>query len=154
MQHYLVRHAHAVDLAPDAARPLSPEGRAQVARLGAILQPSPAWMPREMWHSPLRRARETATLLAEAAGFAGSLREVAELEPEVDPRMVARRLADSRQPIAVVGHEPHLGMLASLMVVGQPAWPVVQMRKCAVLALDGAGAHWQVAWHLVPELFV
>lgn len=153
MQHYLIRHAHAIDLEPDSARPLSAKGRSQVGRLGAFLQATKAFAPDEIWHSSLWRARETAGLLAAASQFSGPIREVAGLEPEADPAIMARKLADSRRSIAVVGHEPHLGVLASHLLA-QPARPVVQMKKCAALAVDGGGAHWVVSWHLVPELFV
>lgn len=154
MQHYLIRHAHAVDLEPDEARPLSAKGRSQVSKLGALLRGKGALVPDEIWHSSLLRARETAQLLAEAVTYSGPIREVAGLEPEADPLVIARALAGSKRSIAVVGHEPHLGVLASLLIVAQPGRPVVQMKKCAALAIDGGGAYWQVSWHLVPELFV
>lgn len=154
MQHYLIRHAHAIDFEPDAARPLSGKGRSQAVKLGAFLRLNRAFAPDEIWHSSLLRSRETATLLAAAVAFAGSVKEVVGLEPEADPSLMARTLAGSKRSIAVVGHEPHLGVLASLFLIAQPARPVVQMKKCAALAIDGGGAYWQVSWHLVPELFV
>jgi phosphohistidine phosphatase len=154
MQHYLIRHADAVDLTPDEARPLSGKGRSQVAALGVWLRGNGALAPDEIWHSTLLRAQETAKLLAAAVTFSGPVREMAGLEPEADPAVMARALAGSKRSIAVVGHEPHLGVLASILLVAQPARPVVQMRKCAALAIEGGGAYWQVSWHLVPELFV
>lgn len=154
MQHYLIRHAHAIDLAPDEARPLSGKGRTQAAKLGAFLRQGRGFAPDEIWHSSLLRARETAQLLAEAGAFTGLIKQVEGLAPENDPTIIARALAGSQRSIAVVGHEPHLGLLASLLLLAQPARPVVQMKKCAALAIDGGGAYWQVSWHLTPELFV
>ncbi len=154
MQHYLIRHAHAVDLTPDAIRPLSGKGRSQVGRLGEFLRGTKVFSPDEIWHSPLLRAKETAAAIGLALGFTGPVREVAGLEPEADPGLIAQRLRGSRRSIAVVGHEPHLGGLASILIGGNSERPVVHMKKCAALAIEGEGAHWQVSWHLAPELFV
>jgi len=154
MQHYLIRHAHAVDLTPDAIRPLSGKGRAQVGRLGEFLRGKKVLVPDEIWHSPLLRAKETAVMIAQVLSFTGPVREVSGLEPEADPNVIARLLVGSGHSIAVVGHEPHLGGLASILIGGHGARPVVHMKKCAALAIEGGGAYWQVGWHLAPELFV
>ena len=75
-----------------------------------------------------------------------------DLEPDADPRAAARRLKASTRPVAVVGHEPHLSALASLLVAGKTEPPVFVMKKCAVLALEGTGAYWMVRWHVSPEV--
>ncbi len=154
MQHYLIRHADAVDLTPDAFRPLSGKGRTQVGRLSEFLRGNEVFAPDEIWHSSLLRAKETAVIIAQVLRFKGPVREVVALEPEADPDVIARQLAGSTRSIAVVGHEPHLGVLASVLITGQGARPVVHMKKCGALAIEGGGAYWQVDWHLVPELFV
>ncbi|MBL9210131.1 MAG: histidine phosphatase family protein [Opitutaceae bacterium] len=150
---HLVRHAHAVDLADDAARPLSARGREQVRQLGKFLRRTEAFQPEQIWHSPLVRARETATLLARSLRLDAPLVLTPGLAPEDDPRPVARRLRAAAGCIAIVGHEPHLSALASLLLRGRAAPPAVVMRKCAALTLEGAGRHWLVRWHVSPELF-
>jgi phosphohistidine phosphatase len=65
---------------------------------------------------------------------------------------VARRIKAIPRPIAVVGHEPHLSALATLLVVGRAEPPSFLMKKCAALALDGGGDFWSVRWHVSPEL--
>lgn len=154
MQHYIIRHAHAVDLVPDHARTLSSKGRSQVARLAGFLSQGGDFTPDEIWHSPLVRARETAMLLAGPLKLTHSVREMPGLLSDSDPHVIATTLLESQRSIAVVGHEPHLGALASLLVTGKMARPVVVMNTCAALAVDGGGSFWQVRWHLVPELFV
>lgn len=151
MRHFLVRHAHAVDLEPDAARPLSAKGHGQITRLAEFLGRSGAFAPDEIWHSPLVRARETAEALASRLRLEARLREVDGLLPEDDPVGVARRLVQEVRSIALVGHEPQLGAFASLLLA-EPGRPTVVMRKAAVLALEGFGTHWQVEWMLIPEL--
>jgi len=152
---YIIRHADAVSNENDDLRALSAEGRAQVRRLAAFLKRGETMAPDEIWHSPLVRARETATLLAEALDWKGTVRTVPGLRSEDEPSTIAPRLKTPRS-IALVGHEPHLSGLASLLVAGLSEPPVILMRKCAMLALerqrDGEAGCWAVCWHIAPEL--
>ena len=152
MQLYLIRHAHALDGNDDEARPLSGKGRAQVRRVAAFLRASGAFAPAEIWHSPLVRARQTTELLARRLTLAAPRRAVAALMPEVDPRLMVRRLARERRALALVGHDPHLSALASLLVKGVAAPPVFELKKCSVLALERVAGRWVVRWHVTPEL--
>jgi phosphohistidine phosphatase len=149
---YLIRHADAVDLADDAARPLSKRGRHQVEALAHFLRHSGAFAVDEIWHSPLVRARETAELLADGVHTHATRREMPGLTPESDPEPLARKLATLSSPVALVGHNPHLELLASLLVAGAPVPTVFLMKKCAVLALDRADSRWLVRWHVSPEV--
>jgi phosphohistidine phosphatase len=149
---YLIRHAEAADLSPDHARPLTERGRAQVEKLARFFAQSGAFTPEELWHSSLVRARETAELLASHLQFAGPQRETAGLRPEDDPRAIARKLATVERSVAVIGHEPHLSALASLMVVGAMDVTAFVMKKGATLALERAGSRWLVRWHVAPGL--
>lgn len=149
---YLVRHAHAVDAPEDAARPLSPKGREQVRALGKFLRKSGAFQPEEVWHSPLVRSHETAALLARQLKLNVPLVLQPGLEPEDQPESVARRLRSATRSVAIVGHEPHLSALASLLVRGRAAPPAFVMKKCTALTLEGTGRCWMVRWQVSPEL--
>lgn len=149
---HLVRHAHAVDAIEDATRPLSDRGREQVRRLGKFLRQTNAFQPEEIWHSPLVRSHETATLLVRHLRVDVPLVLVPGLEPEDNPQVIARRLRSATGSVAVVGHEPHLSALASLLVRGRAAPPAFVMKKCAALTLEGTGRFWMVRWHVSPEL--
>jgi len=154
---YLLRHADAVSDENDDLRQLSATGRAEVRRLAAFLGAGEQMQPEEIWHSPLARAQQTAALLAEHMGLRAPLREIAGLRSEDDPRIIAGRLKTPLS-IALVGHEPHLSGLASLLVAGASEPPVFLMRKCAILALErirgGSAACWAVRWQVAPELLV
>lgn len=152
MQVYLIRHAHALDLEEDAVRPLSSRGQDQVRLVAPFLKRSGLFQPQEIWHSPLVRSRQTADLLAQRLQLTAPLTLMPDLEPEDDPRAVARRIKAMPHPLAIVGHEPHLSALATLLVAGRTEPPCFSMKKCAVLALEGAAAHWTVRWHISPEL--
>ena len=152
MQIFLVRHAHAVDAAEDLERPLSKRGRKQVRTLGRFLKPSSVLQPAEFWHSPLARAKETAGLLRQWLGSRAKLVTVADLESGNGIARLAERLQKCRRPVALVGHEPHLSALASLLITGQAEPTLLVVKKCAVVALERTGARWVVRWHLSPEL--
>ena len=152
MHLYLIRHAHALDGENDAARPLSPKGRKQIRSVARLLREAGVFDPAEIWHSPLRRAHETAAVLAKRLQSRARLREVAGLAPDDAADLIAKKLGDLRYPVAVVGHEPQLSALASLLVVEAAAPPRFKMKKCAVLRLDRVGGGWTVRWLVSPEL--
>lgn len=149
---YLVRHADALEAEHDELRPLSPRGGAQIAALAKFLARTGTFRPDELWHSPLVRARETAQLLRQHLALQAPLVLKPDLRPEDDPAATARRLHQLQHPIAIVGHEPHLSALASLLVRGAAEPPVFIMKKSAVLALEPAGSCWLVHWHVSPDV--
>jgi phosphohistidine phosphatase len=105
--------------------------------------------PAEIWHSPLVRAVQTAELVARISRV-GARREMAGLLSEDDPRIMARRLASARKPVAVVGHEPHLGALATLLLGGCIAAPMVILKKGALLTLERSEGAFHVSALVAP----
>ncbi len=152
MQLFLIRHAHALDGGDDAARPLSEKGREQIKRVAHFLREREEFAPVEFWHSPLVRAVETAELFAHHLRSTAPRRKVAGLTPGDDPDEIVQRLVRAPGSVAIVGHEPHLSALASRLVAGQASPPVFQMKKCSVLALEGAPPHWIVCWQISAGL--
>jgi phosphohistidine phosphatase len=156
MSLYLIRHAHAMDSADDAGRRLSVGGRDQIKLLANFLRTSSAPHPNEVWHSTLVRARETAWLLKDSLGWKAPLAEVEGLEPDSNPLAILHRFPAARKPLAIVGHEPFLGVLGAILVTGSPWSSVFAMRKSSMLALEGGTdrpGSWIASWHLSPELF-
>jgi phosphohistidine phosphatase len=144
---YLMRHADAVSDEEDPVRPLSRKGRDQVGRVCAFLKKNPAFAPAEIWHSPLARSRETADLLAKGLGLKAPLMAVAGISPDDDPSMIAAVLDAAEIDVAVVGHEPHLGVLASIMVHGPDRSGIFYpFPKASVLALSRDGERWRSEW--------
>ncbi|MFI5336114.1 MAG: phosphohistidine phosphatase SixA [Opitutales bacterium] len=135
MQLFLVRHAHALEGTDDAARPLSRRGRKQIRTLARFLKRTGVLETEEIWHSPLVRAQQTAQALRKQLGGGRKLVEAMGLKPGDNPVRMARLLGKRRQSVALVGHEPHLSALASLLVAGSAEPPLFVLKKCAVLAL-------------------
>jgi phosphohistidine phosphatase len=141
-----------VDGPVDAARELSPKGVEQIRVVAKFLRGADALDAAEFWHSPLVRSRDTAALLARRLRTGAKLVEVGGLRPEDDPRVLARKLDARREPVAVVGHEPHLSALASLLVTDAAVPPRFVFKKGAVLRLDRSEGAWVARWQIGPEL--
>jgi phosphohistidine phosphatase len=144
---YLIRHADAVSDEENPDRPLSARGREQVAKVCGILRKRSGFKPREIWYSPLERSRETAELLAQGLQLTALLVLTPGLTPDDDPAKIAAVLETEAGDIAIVGHEPHLGVLASLMVHGpEGAAAYFHFPKAGVLALSPDGRRWRPEW--------
>lgn len=152
MELYLIRHAHALEAAFDEIRPLSPRGRKQVRTLARWLRRVEDFAPAEFWHSHLVRAAETATLLAHDLRSRVRLRSVKGLAPWDDPALIAARLRKHRTSLALVGHEPHLSALASLLVAERTHPPIFACKKCSILALERTQSRWVVRWQVSADL--
>ena len=140
MNLFVIRHAIAEDRSHgthDAERALTPRGRERfelavrgMQRLGLEFD--------EVLHSPWRRARETAELLARVCS--GEVRESEGLAAPPSPDLLAQlndHPADGS--LALVGHEPWVSELVAWLVTAEPERGVdYAMKKGAVAWLAGA----------------
>ena len=152
MDLYIIRHAHAVNAAEDADRPLSKRGRKQIRQLARFLEKNDALPLTEVWHSALARSRETAELLVKRLRSDAKLTQIDGIEGDDNPAILAQRLKTRRTDIAVVGHEPHLSAVLSLLVSGAAEPPKFALEKSAVVALQRTQGIWTVRWHISPEI--
>jgi phosphohistidine phosphatase len=147
---YVVRHAEAFERDParwpdDALRPLTREGEKtfrRVARgLAAVTKP-----PRTVLASPYERAWRTAELLAEEARWPAPERfESLEADRHAERALAALAERADEGRLALVGHEPMLGLLCGLLLGGS----ALELKKGAVVRLavrafepSGATARW------------
>jgi len=137
---YLVRHAIAEDRKTskkaDAERPLTRDGidrmKAAVRGLSVL-----GLAPDLVLTSPLRRARETAAILAAGLGKI-TLEHLSALAPGGDPKAVlaALRRRSELRSIALVGHQPGMSALAAFLLVGATGRaPSLLFKKGAVACL-------------------
>jgi phosphohistidine phosphatase len=160
MQLLVIRHAIAQTREEfsgddDALRPLTKEGRRQMKRGAKGLRRIVGTIDL-LGSSPLLRAMQTADIVAEE--FAGvGIMTVDALAPESAPAAFVSWLRKQRdaETVAVVGHEPHLGMLVTWLLTGMEA-PRVPLKKGGACLLDFSspprkgGATLQ--WALTPAL--
>ncbi len=112
----------------DRDRPLTAKGRSRFKRSTRGLSELCPGV-KALATSPFRRAVETAEILGkEYRGL--TMTETAALLPDADPAELASFLAESAadSPVAVVGHEPHLGNFVSWCLVGEER-NLVDLRK-------------------------
>lgn len=153
MTAYLIQHGKAASGDEDPDRPLTEEGRREVARVAAHLARTGGPAPSRILHSGKTRARQTAEILGEAAGGGTEVEEADGLAPMDDPADWAKRLEGS-EGVALVGHLPHLSRLAGLLLAGDPDVEPVRFRNGGVVAVqrEDEGDRWVLVWALVPDL--
>ncbi|MEK7323321.1 MAG: histidine phosphatase family protein [Pseudomonadota bacterium] len=156
----VIRHAIAQDpeaaaaagLA-DAERVLTTAGRHEmsaVARGLAVLVPELELI----FSSPLRRARQTADIVA--AAFTGlSVEETEALSPGAPPASLYRQLAAGPRCVAIVGHEPMLGKWVSRsLTFGQFSFIRFEKGGACLLAFPAVPEHAQaeLCWFCPPAV--
>lgn len=160
MKLLLVRHAIAEDRAefectgePDEKRPLTQEGRKKMKRAAAGLVELISRVD-ILATSPLTRAQQTAEILARQLDDATPT-VVEALDPmqSYEALLDWLRRLDDVDTVCAVGHEPHLGGLASWLMTGNEK-PLFEFKKggACLLEFDGVierGAA-QMRWLLTP----
>jgi phosphohistidine phosphatase len=160
MELLIVRHAIAFERdrdrwADDAARPLSPAGIRRSHKAAAGLK-ALCKVPDRFLTSPLIRAKQTAKILTEVAGWPPA--EIAsELAPGKGAAAVLTLLAKDRSKrIAIVGHQPDLSALLTACLLKNGKTLPIEMKKNAVacLSFDGRARIGGAAlkWLATPRL--
>ena len=154
MKLFLIRHADAIDLADDAARPLSELGWQQSVALGRRLGEREDFSPAVIWHSPLVRTRQTSEGLLEGLGRPVPLRLIEGLKPEDDPREIAAMVGAEALDLVIIGHEPHLGILGGLLAYGKEGPSLIFRKSCGyVFNRRAAGpSPWKISDAIGPGL--
>jgi phosphohistidine phosphatase len=143
MELLIVRHAIAVERDrrrwhDDGARPLSPAGIKQSRKAAAGLKQF-SKAPDRLLTSPLVRARQTARILTEIAGWPQA-EEAPELLPGGAAQAVLTLLGrDRSKRVAVVGHEPGLGKLLAACLFAEDGSLTIELKKNAVACVSFDG---------------
>jgi len=160
MELLIIRHAIAFERdrhrwRDDAARPLSPAGMRRARKAAAGLKAF-SKAPDVVLTSPLVRARQTAQILAEVAGWPKPT-EAPELSPgEHAPAVLALLGRVRGKLVAIVGHQPELGALLTACLLGDGKALPIEMKKNAVACVSfegtaGAG-HAALKWLATPRM--
>jgi phosphohistidine phosphatase len=150
MSIYLVRHGEALPGHDDATRPLSNRGRVQVDRVAALAARLGV-RPHEIVHSGLVRARQTAELLAARLAPPGGARPMRGLAPGDDPSGVAAECEVRREDLMLVGHLPHLGRLAALLLIGSAGRELIHFGNGTMAALSRGDGGFLVELVIRPD---
>jgi phosphohistidine phosphatase len=159
---YVLRHAEAVirgtpGYENDHDRVLTPQGIRSTRKAAAGMRAAGIGFDRILT-SPLARARETAAIVAAGAKFDREIVETEALSPDTDPRELFDVLNESfrsARRILIVGHQPELGSLVSMLTAGDLSFSL-NFKKGAICKISfsndvdaGAGSF---EWFLTPKL--
>lgn len=116
----LWRHAEAENGEPDAARVLTAKGRKQAAKAAG-------WLDRNLPNSCKILASPTSRTIQTVEALERKFKIHPDLAPDSTAEAILKitNWPDNREPILLVGHQPTLGQLASLVLTGtQLAWTI------------------------------
>lgn len=167
MELIIMRHGLAEDKeefakknSEDHLRPLTDKGRKKTQKVALRLR---EWIKGVdlIVSSPYTRAQQTADIVAQV--FAGTkVVEAPELVPTNPPQAFKRWLvshAGDHKKILIIGHQPHLGILASYLMTNQTE-PVLEIKKSGALSLkvesfkDFVPGTAKLEWLLQPRHFM
>ena len=154
----LLRHGIAVERdeweGPDADRPLTERGAKRVAQVAAGL----SWLdvqPTHVWSSPLIRAIETAKIVHRVLRVRSAVQIVDALLPDASPDRLLAILHDlpPESCVLCVGHEPQLGITASVLLSGRASasFPLKKAGACLIeLSIPAKPGRGVLRWWLPP----
>jgi len=152
MKLYLVQHGNAVSKDENPDRPLSKQGRTDVARVADFARPLKITVD-YLWHSKKSRAVQTAQLLAKAVKVKKGLSERDDINPNDEITALLKDLSKVDGDIMVVGHMPFLSRLASELLSGSEAANTVRFRQGGILCLNyDKDTGWQIEWMITPDI--
>ena len=156
---YIVRHGIAVEHGTtgiaDDDRPLTSKGEKRIRQVAIGLRNLDLEID-QIVSSPLPRAHSTAEILARILGVERSLETSDLLRPGGEIASIESMVAErSEHNLMIVGHNPSLSRLLSLLVLGDANAPICDLKKGAIAALSApapGGGHYQLWWLGTPRL--
>ena len=164
MELYILRHAIAVPretegFRRDSDRPLTAAGSRKLRRVVRGMKVLGLSFDLILT-SPYLRALQTAEIVANEMGAEKKLEQTSHLAPDGDPRALIHLVASrctARESVLVVGHEPYLSELISVLVSGSTR-PAINMKKAGLCKLIAEelrfGRCASLEWLLAPAQMV
>src|SRR5215467_8813151 len=154
---YFLRHASAgkslSNPTKDERRPLDEEGILQARYMGRMLANLDVQVE-QILSSPLKRARQTASLVANELAFEGAIEMDDALRPQAQlpqfQEMVAR--LRERDAVMIVGHNPSLGEFLSKTISGASGAAQIDFKKGSVAKVEMNGRKGILQWLATPKL--
>lgn len=150
MNFYLVRHGDAVTETSDPRRPLSRIGQEQVEQVGRAVAARRARVS-AIFHSGILRAEQTADIMARQLAPELGVRRITGLAPPDDPAIAKAELETSPASVMLVGHLPHMGRLAGLLINGDAERDAVEFAPATVVCVSHQSSLWRLVWVLGPD---
>jgi len=160
MDLFILRHAEAGKSLPaqarDAERSLTAKGKEELEDVARALSRL-KMRPDHIVSSPLKRSRETASIVAKALKERDKVEIWDELKPEGSKQELYKRLSKLKPECSVlcIGHEPYLSQMIN-EVMGHQGLPRIVLRKCGLARLSikafSPKIEGELRWLLTPRL--
>jgi phosphohistidine phosphatase len=162
MELFLLRHGLAVErgrpgFEDDSTRPLTPKGRRQLRKISSAMKKMDLDFDLIL-SSPFLRAKQTAEIVATDLKLKRCLKFSNALAPGGDATILFKQLERTKpapEKLLLVGHEPDLSRLISLLVTGGTQLQL-DFKKAGLCKLEvenlRAGKCATLAWLLTPKL--
>ena len=149
---YFAQHGEAKPPEAGPTRGLTTRGIADVRTVAVHLQKLSLDV-KKTYHNDKTRARETAAILAPQLRPVKGVVETAGLPLRDDPQISHERLKVLDEETVLVGHLPHLGRLASLLLCGDSERTAVKVKMGGIVCFRRLDEDWSLEWAVSPELF-
>ena len=139
----------------DVDRPLTEKGKRRVCQVAAGLSRLDV-RPTVIYASPARRAVETAQLLHDLLARSSLMQLRDELLPEASPAQLVSLMQDipPESCVICIGHEPQLGMAASVLLSGRASasFPLKKAGACLIeVSIPAKPGRGVLRWWLTPS---
>lgn len=154
---YFVRHASAGQKKfsgkKDEKRPLDSEGISQCTHMGRILASLDVSVDTVI-SSPLKRATQTASLVANELGFEGKLAIENALRPDAKYEQFRDMLRkySKAESVMVVGHNPNFSEFLGKVIADNGSRSFVEMKKGAAAKVESDQKKFVLHWLLTPRV--
>ena len=154
---YLLRHASAgktvLNAKKDERRPLDEDGILQSRYVGRLLANLDVQVD-QIISSPLKRARQTASLVANELAFEAAVQIDDALRPEAEFEQFQTMLAryNKYDAIMVVGHNPSFTEFLSKSVSAGSGEAQIEFKKGAVARVELSGRAGMLQWLVTPRI--
>jgi phosphohistidine phosphatase len=151
---YLVQHGEALSKEEDPSRSLSAKGKEDVLKVSEFVKKLNV-DAEQILHSGKTRALQTARILKERIAADADIMETEGLAPMDEPETWLARLTGMNGNTILVGHLPHLGRLAKLLVCGNKEKDMISFETgCMVCLQRSVDGNWTIDWLIKPGMLI
>ncbi len=148
---YLIQHAEAKSEQEDPSRGLSEKGLSDIKKIAHHAAVGLYIKVSQIFHSGKKRAQQTAQILAENLHPDSGIAESGGLAPMHEPKIWAERLSSIEEDIMLVGHLPHIGRLAALLICDDENKKAINFKMGGIVCLKrNEDMSWSLEWTLMP----
>lgn len=148
---YLIQHAEAKKEEEDPERGLTLKGFNDIEKISKFLSSLKINVDK-IFHSPKKRAKETAEVLEKYLRPKEGKEEAEGLNPLDEPEIWYDKILKLKKDIMIVGHLPHLEKFASLILTNDKTKKIINFKMAGVLCIKREEDKFFIEWMIIPEI--